>query len=131
MDLKRDAEKSRPLSKGAGMSSVKVTSGDVQIHSPQPRRLIDLKGLGGEEPAISARKDHESAVPSTSSKTVDGPTQHTDENGASGPKKPFRGNGKLPKRPPIPRWDVDNSWSCAGGEGPPFKLGMTTWAKLT
>jgi hypothetical protein len=128
MDLKRDAEKSRSLSKGAGMSSVKATSEDVQIHSPQPRRLIDLKGLGGEVPAISPRKDHEL---STSSKTVDGPTQYADENGASAPKKHLRGNGKLPKRPPIPRWDVDNSWSCAGGEGAPFKLGMTTWAKLT
>jgi len=117
------------------MSSVKGTSEDVQIHSPQPKRLIDLKGLRGEVPAISARRDDAGAVPSTSSKTVDEPTRYAvvsgDENGASAPKKPLRGNGKLPKRPPIPRWDVDNSWNCAGGEGPPFKLGMTTWAKLT
>jgi hypothetical protein len=130
MDLKRDAEKSRSSSKGTSMSSGKATSDDVQIHSPQPRRLIDLKGLEGEV-VISAGRDN-GAVPSTSSKTVDGHTVVSgDENGASAPKKPLRGNGKLPKRPPIPRWDIDNSWHCAGAEGVSFKLGMTSWAKLT
>lgn len=112
------------------MSSGKVTSNNVQIHSPQPRRLVDLKSLG-EEGVTSAGRDNGGAVPSTS---VDEPRYSVvsgDENGASAPKGPLRGNGMLPKRPPIPRWDVDNSWHCAGGEGAPFKLGMASWVKLT
>jgi len=122
MDLKRNAENSRTLSKGMG---TRATSDDVQIHSPQPRRPIDLKGLG------VAGRGHGSAVSSTSSKTVDEPTVVSgDGNGASVPQKPLRGNGKLPKRPPIPRWD-ENGWQYAGGEGVPFKLGMTSWVNMT
>jgi len=117
-----DLKKSRSLSKGT--TGTKATSDD-QIHSPQPRRPIDLKGLGV---VISG---HGSAVFSASSKTVDEPTVVSgDGNGPSVPQKPLRGNGKLPKRPPIPRWD-DNGWQCAGGEAVPFKLGMTSWVNMT
>jgi hypothetical protein len=131
MDLKRDAEKSRLLSEGTSASSAKAAPEvDVQIHSPQPRRLIDLKNL-------RAEMGGENSVPSTPTQAVDGPTRceavSGNENGPSPPKKLLRGNGKpYPKRPPIPRWDdVDNDWQHGSGEGAPFKFGITSRVMLT
>ncbi|KAJ3506340.1 hypothetical protein NLJ89_g6924 [Agrocybe chaxingu] len=118
MDLKsrriRGGQNSNPTTEAP---SAKLAPG-LEVVCPQPRRLIDMKNFG-REAVLSALGSHDVDIENGSRPKKTEATEiaaERDENGASGPlpvpkikQAPLRGSAKLPRRPPIPRWDVDNS----------------------
>ncbi|CAA7260492.1 unnamed protein product [Cyclocybe aegerita] len=119
MDLKsrrfRAIQNSSPTA--TETSSSKLAPGP-EVVCPQPRRLIDMKNLGRE--AVLSALGSDGADIENGSRPKKAEASETavekDENAASGPipipkhkQAPLRGSAKLPRRPPIPRWDVDNS----------------------
>ncbi|KAF8161399.1 hypothetical protein B0H34DRAFT_796197 [Crassisporium funariophilum] len=110
--------------------SAKPTHEPLILHSPQPSHLIDLKRFG---------KDADMNVSSPDRKGAANPKElfgeiKADENAGSEPisiprpkGKALRGNNKLPRRPPIPQWDLDYEFTSRKGRGElQYHLGPTT-----
>jgi hypothetical protein len=122
----RDAPNT-PASQGRAAGSRRAAVSEGVMQGPQPP-LADLKNLGGGA-AISAGGSHDGVENSGYTKASVGSAVKCaagrGENGAGAlgvavayPKKqgpPLRGNARLPKRPPLPRWDDDKSWQSATG----------------
>jgi hypothetical protein len=116
-----------PNTPGRTGGSRRAAASEAAMQGPQPP-LADLKNLGGGA-AISAGGSHDVVENNGYTKALVGSAVKCaagrGENGAGAsgvaaayPKKqgpPLRGNARLPKRPPLPRWDDDKSWQSATG----------------
>ncbi|KDR75549.1 hypothetical protein GALMADRAFT_156550 [Galerina marginata CBS 339.88] len=136
LNLKKLREEGRSKS---DVASSGIAASRIEVYAPQSRRLIDMKNFGTDA-AKAKTNSHDVVENSAHTKAIDARrclTVIKDENrdGASPavvtpkPKKnALRGNAKLPKRPPIPRWDDDNNSGVTGSEAQAagYHLGLTS-----
>ncbi|KAF5375492.1 hypothetical protein D9615_009172 [Tricholomella constricta] len=82
------------------------------IHQPQPRHAINLKAIGN----LNAKVNHGGvSARSIKEQGLFLPTARLDAPKPKLKEKPFRG-GKLPVRPPLPRWDLHDAVVPKKGE---------------
>lgn len=106
----REAEDVNPSPKKVA-SAVEETNPTFEVRAPQPTRLINLKNLGLDAGAIFHPKieDSPSVVKDSASGVGDKNREFVAPVEVSKPKQDrFRGGAKMPRRPPLPRWEVDD-----------------------